>query len=156
MFGKVTYTVVLKELQSCKLVNLSVMFFFFLSQSAKTRKLGNLHMHTSLSQILWESFLWIPLSLRATQLTKAIAFNLKPLSVVDNQGFWTYTEFKHKVHHFTTDMWKSQAGDGYFSLTAHYIDTDFNLKHHCLLCRLTPRSHNHTHLVQTKKTNFNL
>ena len=66
-----------------------------------------------------------------------------------------YTELKRNVRgsisgeHYitlTTDMWTSRAGDGYFSLTAHYINADFKINHSSLVCQNMPGSHDHTHL----------
>ena len=41
----------------------------------------------------------------------------------------------------TMDMWTSRVGDGYISLTAHYITDDFELCHHNLSTCHFPGSH---------------
>ena len=48
----------------------------------------------------------------------------------------------------TTDMWTSRAGDGYISLTAHYITDNFELCHHNLSTCHFPGSHNHSTIAE--------
>ena len=46
----------------------------------------------------------------------------------------------------TTDMWTSRAGEGYFSLTAHYITEEFEMCSSHLQCHHLPGVHDHTHI----------
>jgi len=46
----------------------------------------------------------------------------------------------------TTDMWTSRAGDGYFSLTAHFITDEFLMYSNQLQCHHMPGTHNHAHI----------
>ena len=46
----------------------------------------------------------------------------------------------------TTDMWTSQSGESYFSLTAHYVTSGFGIKHSSLQCHHMPGTHDHSHL----------
>ena len=101
-----------------------------------------------------------------------ISIDLRPVSVVDGHGFLNLMNVaepqcsvpcrktmmevidrKYTEHGLiggessvtlTTDVWTSRAGDGYFSLTCHYITTDFSLNHSSLLCCHMPGSHDHT------------
>lgn len=43
----------------------------------------------------------------------------------------------------TSDMWTSRAGDGYISLTAHYITSTFELESKTLQCLPLPGHHDH-------------
>ena len=47
----------------------------------------------------------------------------------------------------TTDMWTSKAGDGYISLTAHFICRNFEMLHRNLETRHLPGVHDHSHLA---------
>ena len=47
----------------------------------------------------------------------------------------------------TTDMWTSRAGDGYISLTAHFICHNFEMMHRNLEIRHLPGVHDHSHLA---------
>lgn len=44
----------------------------------------------------------------------------------------------------TTDMWTSRAGDGYISLTAHYLTSSFVFESKTLQCLPLPGRHDHT------------
>ncbi|XP_011406608.1 PREDICTED: zinc finger BED domain-containing protein 1-like [Amphimedon queenslandica] len=44
----------------------------------------------------------------------------------------------------TSDMWTSRAGDGFISLTAHYLTDTFDLEHKTLQCLPLPGHHDHT------------
>ena len=69
-----------------------------------------------------------------------------------------YIELKHQVRGLlssqrcvilTTDMWTSIGGDGYFSLTAHFITDEFLMYSSQLQCRITCLAHTIMHtLVQ--------
>ena len=48
----------------------------------------------------------------------------------------------------TTDIWTSRAGDGYFSLTAHYITDQFVMHSSQLHCHHMPGAHDHTHISE--------
>ena len=41
-------------------------------------------------------------------------------------------------------MWTSRAGDGFISLTAHYLTDSFDLEHKTLQCLPLPGHHDHT------------
>lgn len=72
----------------------------------------------------------------------------KMMNVIDIK----YTELKrtvrgamiggHRITLTTNGMWTSQAGEGYFSLTAHYVSADFHQ------CHPMPGKHNHSHLSE--------
>ena len=47
----------------------------------------------------------------------------------------------------TTDMWTSRSGDGYISLTTHYITADFEMKHSNLTASHLPGTHDHTNIA---------
>jgi len=47
----------------------------------------------------------------------------------------------------TTDKWTSRAGDGYISLTAHFICHNFEMMHRNLETRHLPGVHDHSHLA---------
>ena len=66
-----------------------------------------------------------------------------------------YTELKRQVRGLlsgqrcvtlTTDMWTSRAGDGYFSLTSHFITDEFLMYSSQLHCHHMPGTHDHTHI----------
>ena len=70
------------------------------------------------------------------------------MSVIDRK----YTALKRTVHGamigqhnvtLTADMWTSQSEQGYFSLTAHYVTSEFEMKHSSLHM---PGTHDHSHL----------
>ena len=44
----------------------------------------------------------------------------------------------------TSDMWTSRAGDGYISLTAHYLTDNFDFEHKTLQCLPLPGHHDHS------------
>lgn len=48
----------------------------------------------------------------------------------------------------TTDMWTSRAGEGYFSLTAHYITEEFEMHSSHLQCHHLPGVHDHAHISE--------
>ena len=48
----------------------------------------------------------------------------------------------------TTDMWTSRAGDGYISLTAHYIIDEFEMMHSSLSTHHLPGKHDHTNIAE--------
>ena len=48
----------------------------------------------------------------------------------------------------TTDIWTSRAGDGYFSLTAHYITDHFVMHSSQLHCHHMPGVHDHMHISE--------
>ena len=48
----------------------------------------------------------------------------------------------------TTDMWTSRGGDGYLSLTCHFITRDFRMCYHNLQTRHFPGAHNFSHLTE--------
>ena len=48
----------------------------------------------------------------------------------------------------TIDMWTSRAGDGYFSLTAHYLTEEFEMYSSHLQCHHLPGVHDHTHISE--------
>ena len=48
----------------------------------------------------------------------------------------------------TTDMWTSRAGDGYISLTAHYITDDSELSHQNLSMCHFPGTHDHSNIAE--------
>ena len=48
----------------------------------------------------------------------------------------------------TTDMWTSRTGDGYFSLTVHYVTEKFEMVSNQLQCQHLPGEHNHTHISE--------
>ena len=48
----------------------------------------------------------------------------------------------------TTDIWTSRAGDGYFSLTAHYITDQFVMHSSQLHCHHMPGVHDHVHISE--------
>ena len=48
----------------------------------------------------------------------------------------------------TTDMWTSRAGDGYFSLTVHYVTEEFEMVSDQLQCQHIPGEHDHTHISE--------
>ena len=79
------------------------------------------------------------------------------MNVIDRK----YTEVKRTVRGamtgqncvtLTTDMWTSHAGNGYFSLTAHYITSDFEMKHSSLQCHHMPGTHDHSHIAEAIST----
>ena len=43
-------------------------------------------------------------------------------------------------------MWTSRSGQGYFSLIAHYVTSEFEMKHSSLQCHHMPGTHDHSHL----------
>ena len=48
----------------------------------------------------------------------------------------------------TTDMWTSRAGDGYMSLTCHFVSSEFEM-HHCnLFTHHLPRVHDHVNIAE--------
>ena len=47
----------------------------------------------------------------------------------------------------TTDMWTSRPGDGYISLTTHYVTAEFDLMHHNLTTYPLPGTHDHTNIA---------
>ena len=48
----------------------------------------------------------------------------------------------------TTDMWTSRAGDGYFSLTVHYVTEKFEMVTNQLQCQHLPGEHDHAHISE--------
>ena len=48
----------------------------------------------------------------------------------------------------TTDMRTSKAGEGYFSLTAHYITEEFEMHSGHLQCHHLPGIHDHAHISE--------
>ena len=48
----------------------------------------------------------------------------------------------------TTDMWSSQNGNGYISLTCHVITSDFKMCFHNLQTHYFPGTHNHATILQ--------
>ena len=55
---------------------------------------------------------------------------------------------QQRVLSLTTDMWTSRAGDGYISLTAHYITDDFELSHQNLSTCHFPGTHDHSNIAE--------
>ena len=73
------------------------------------------------------------------------------MSVIDRK----YTALKRTVRGamigqhsvtLTTDIWTSRSGEGYFSLTAHYVTSGFEMKHSSLQCHHMAGTHNHSNL----------
>ena len=48
----------------------------------------------------------------------------------------------------TTDMWSSRSGDGYISLTCHFITSDFKMCYHNLQTHHFPGTHDHIAISQ--------
>ena len=44
-------------------------------------------------------------------------------------------------------MWTSRPGDGYISLTTHYMTAEFDLMHHNLTTYPLPGTHDHTNIA---------
>ena len=55
---------------------------------------------------------------------------------------------QQSVLSLTTDIWTSRAGDGYISLTAHYVTDDFELCHHNLSTCHFPGTHDHSNIAE--------
>ena len=55
---------------------------------------------------------------------------------------------QNSVLSLTIDMWTSRAGDGYISLTAHYIKNDFKLFHQNLSTCHFPGTHDHLNIAE--------
>ena len=49
----------------------------------------------------------------------------------------------------TTDMWSSRGGDGYISLTCHFITSEFQMCFHNLQTHHFPGTHDHATISQT-------
>ena len=74
-----------------------------------------------------------------------------------------YCELKHTVRGFlsgqrcvmlTTDMWTSRAGDGYFSLTTHFITDQFLMHSSQLHCYHMLGVHDHTNISEGITSGF--
>lgn len=50
---------------------------------------------------------------------------------------------------FTTDLWQSRSTDDYISLTLHYIDSDWNMKHFNVECRPYSDAHSGVLIART-------
>ena len=48
----------------------------------------------------------------------------------------------------TMDMWMSRAGNGFFSLTAHFLSPKFTMESKTLHCHHMPGSHDHASISQ--------
>ena len=51
----------------------------------------------------------------------------------------------------TTDMWTSQSNDGYISLTTHFIDKEFTMRHRNLVIRYFPGRHTAINIAKMLK-----
>lgn len=69
---------------------------------------------------------------------------------------WKYTDLKREISGYigqqewmslTTDLWMSKAGDGYISLTAHFVCRNFEMMHRNLETHHLPGVHDHSHLA---------
>ena len=74
------------------------------------------------------------------------------MSFIDQRFLLTKTHIKSQLEKqsylsLTTDMWTSRSGDGYISLTAHYITADFEMKHNNLTTCHLPGTHDHTNIA---------
>ena len=75
------------------------------------------------------------------------------MKVIDQQ----YLGLKHNVHgelavqkslSLTTDMWTSRKGDGYISLTCHFLTPNFQMFHRNLTTHHLPGVHDHTNIAE--------
>ena len=74
------------------------------------------------------------------------------MSFIDQRFLFMKTHIKSQLEKqsylsLTTDMWTSRSGDGYISLTAHYITADFEMKHNNLTTCHLPGTHDHTNIA---------
>ena len=67
-----------------------------------------------------------------------------------------YRTLKHSIHgeiaqqrniSLTTDMWTSRRGDGYISLTCHFLTSQFDMVHRNLTTCFLPGVHDHQHIA---------
>ena len=79
------------------------------------------------------------------------------MGVIDSK----YVEAKRCIHglvsqqdhlSLTIDMWTSRAGDGYYSLTAHFMSPSFSMEHKTLQCHNMPGTRDHTHIAEAIET----
>lgn len=69
------------------------------------------------------------------------AYEIRKTSKVNELKELCNTEFNVLNISFTTDTWTSVSNDGYMSLTAHYIDDNFQPHNCCLMVRNVHGSH---------------
>ena len=79
------------------------------------------------------------------------------MKAIDQQ----YLSLRHNVHaelaqqkslSLTTDMWTSKRGDGYISLTCHFLTSDFQMFHRNLTTQHLPGVHDHTNIAEAIKS----
>ena len=61
---------------------------------------------------------------------------------------WKYSDLKPEIRGYIGQQeWMSKAGDGYISLTAHFVCRKFQMMHRNLETRHLPEVHDHFHLA---------